>query len=86
MEELGWDTLNVCRENQKLCLMYKIQENLAPPYLSQACSPLVGEIREHNLRNAEHISLPPGKKTGYMNSYMPSSIRAWNKLDTDTKG
>jgi hypothetical protein len=21
-----------------------------------------------------------------MNSYMPSSIRAWNKLDTDTKG
>jgi hypothetical protein len=86
MDELGWDTLSVRRVNQKHCLMYKIQKNLAPPYLIQACPPLVGEVSAYNLRNAENISLPSGKKTGYMNSFMQSSIRAWNKLDINTKG
>jgi hypothetical protein len=86
MNELGWDTLATRREKQKLCLMYKIQKNLAPPYLIEAVPPLVGEISAYNLRNAENISLPAGKKTGYINSYMPSSVRAWNCLDASIKG
>jgi hypothetical protein len=86
MAELGWDSLHLRRANQKLCLMYKIQKNLAPPYLIASCPPLVGEISNYELRNAENISLPPGKKTGYSNSFMPSAIRMWNKLNPDTKG
>jgi hypothetical protein len=66
--------------------MYKIQKNLAPSYLVRACPPLVGEISNYNLRNAENIPLPPGKKTGYSNSFMPSSVREWNSLDPATKG
>jgi hypothetical protein len=86
MIELGWDALEVRRANQKLCLMYKIQQKVAPPYLIAACPPLVGEISNYLLRNAENISLPPGKKTGYSNSYMPSTIRMWNRLSPATKG
>jgi hypothetical protein len=86
MSELGWDTHETRRVNQKLCLMFKIRKNLAPPYLIEACPPLVGEVSAYNLRNAENISLPHGKKTGYCNSYMPSSIRAWNKLNANIKG
>jgi hypothetical protein len=39
MEELGWDSLSVRRKNQKLCLMYKIQNDIAPSYLSDSCPP-----------------------------------------------
>jgi hypothetical protein len=43
--------------------------------------PLVGERTTYNLRNADNINLPPGKKSGLFNSFFPSSIRIWNKLD-----
>jgi hypothetical protein len=85
MEELGWDSLEVRRESQRSTLMYKIQNNLAPPYLAELCPPLVGEVSRHNLRNAEHIAIPPGKKTSYVNSFMPSAIRLWNGLSRDIK-
>jgi hypothetical protein len=61
--------------------MYKIQNNLAPQYLRQACPPLVGTLTDYNLRNAGNIVIPPGRLTSYFNSYMPSSIRLWNTLD-----
>jgi hypothetical protein len=61
--------------------MYKIQNGLAPPYLSSICPPLVGEISTYNLRNADNIALPPGRRTGYVNSFMPNSVRLWNNLD-----
>jgi hypothetical protein len=86
MEELGWDSLDVRRKNQKLCLMYKIQNNIAPAYLIESCPPLVGAATTYNLRNAENISLPAGNKKGYTNSFFPSTIRLWNKLDQNIKG
>jgi hypothetical protein len=85
MTELGWDTLETRRANQKTCLMYKIQNNLAPPYLIQSCPPLVGDISNYNLRNADNIALPMGRSTGYCNSFMPSSVRLWNGLSRSLK-
>jgi hypothetical protein len=85
MEELGWDSLDVRRKNRKLCLMYKIQKNLAPGYLIEACPPLVGAASAYNLRNAENIALPPSNKQGYSNSFFPSTVRLWNDLDKNTK-
>jgi hypothetical protein len=85
MEELGWDSLGTRRELQKVCAMYKIQNNLAPQYLENACPPLVGEINNYNLRNAENIVLPMGRRTEYFNSFFPSAIRSWNKLDRNIK-
>jgi hypothetical protein len=85
MEVLGWDTLEVRREFQRTTLMYKIQNNLAPPYLADICPPLVGEVSRFNLRNAENIALPPAKATSYVNSFIPSAIRLWNGLNKDIK-
>jgi hypothetical protein len=47
--------------------------------------PLVGERTTYNLRNVNDINLPPGKKSGLFNSFFPSSIRIWNKLDRGMK-
>jgi hypothetical protein len=66
MDELGWDTLEMCRALQRTVMMYKIQKELAPPYLVDACPPLVGEVSRHNLRNADNIAIPMGKRTGYV--------------------
>jgi hypothetical protein len=65
--------------------MYKMQNNLAPPYLVQSCPPLVGEVSNYHLRNAGNITTPMGKKAGYFNSFMPSAIRAWNSLDENIR-
>ena len=85
MEELGWDSLDIRRKNQKLCLMYKIQNNLSPAYLIESCPPLVGANTAYNLRNAEDITLPPGNKKGYTSSFYPSTVRLWNKLEQNIK-
>jgi hypothetical protein len=80
-EELGWATLTSRRCSQRLCMMYKMQNNIAPVYLTQACPPLVGELSNYNLRNTDNIVLPLGKKAGYFNSFMPRTVRDWNSLD-----
>jgi hypothetical protein len=85
MDEMGWDQLKTRREIQRTCLMYKIQKQLAPQYLISACPPLVGEGMIYNLRNADNIAIPMGRRTGYINSFMPSSVRLWNALDRDIR-
>jgi hypothetical protein len=85
MKELGWNSLETRRGMQKACLMYKIQNDLAPGYLKDAYPPLVGTQPAYNLRNADDINLPSGKKTGLFNSFFPNSIRIWNKLDRGIK-
>jgi hypothetical protein len=37
MDELGWDSLETRRSMQKSCVMYKIQNDLVPDYLINAC-------------------------------------------------
>jgi hypothetical protein len=85
MEEVGWDSLGSRRARQRSTLMYKIQNHTAPPYLSEACPPLVGEVSHYNLRNADNITIPMGRRTGYVNSYFPSAVRLWNGLDRHIK-
>jgi hypothetical protein len=85
MEELGWESLEERRTSQRTVLMFKIQHFIAPPYLNEICPPLVGEVSNYNLRNANNIALPMGKKTAYVNSFMPSAVRLWNGLNTDIK-
>jgi hypothetical protein len=85
MKELGWESLESRRRSQKLCLMFKIRSNLAPPYLVEACPPLVGDVSQHNLRNNANLALPMGKKVGYFSSFMPSAVRAWNALDINIR-
>ena len=66
-------------------VMFKIQHFIAPQYLIDACPPLVGEVSSYNLLNADNITLPMGRRTGYVNSFMPSAVRLWNGLIRDIK-
>jgi hypothetical protein len=70
---------------QRSCQMYKIRNDLAPTYLVEACPPLVGEMNNYNLRNADAIAIPMGRRTGYVNSFMPGAIRLWNGLDRNIR-
>jgi hypothetical protein len=85
MNELGWDSLETRRKMQRTCLMYKIQNDIAPPYLISKCPPLVGCATNYNLRNAEDIALPMGRRTDHVNSFMPGAVRLWNELDTSIR-
>jgi hypothetical protein len=85
LDELGWDTLETRRGMQRACTMYKIQNEIAPTYLVETCPSLVGERNNYNLRNAEDIEIPLGRKTGYFNSFFPNTIRLWNNLDRSIK-
>jgi hypothetical protein len=42
-------------------------------------------MSNYNLRNNDHIAIPIGKKTGYVNSFMPNGIHEWNKLDRNIR-
>lgn len=83
--ETGWETLKQRRQNRKLHLMFKIQNNIAPNYLSDLVPSHVGAGNRYELRNSENISLPLCRTTLLQSSYIPSTISAWNNLPLSTR-
>ena len=83
--ETGFQTLQARRTNRKLCMVYKIQNNLAPVYLNNLMPPMVSEMTQYPLRNANNISIPRCRLNIYKNSFFPSSITAWNTLPDEIK-
>ena len=57
MNEIGWLSPSDKREYQKLVIMYKIQNGMAPNYLCNLLPPIVGQRTTCNLRNAVDISI-----------------------------
>jgi hypothetical protein len=81
--ELGWETLQVRRKNQRLTTMYKIEHNAAPDYLKESIP--VSNAQPYELRNADDI---PGVRTRtatFQNSFYPKTIREWNSLDPEIR-
>jgi hypothetical protein len=81
LEELSWPLLSLRRKNHRLNTMYKIQNNLTPPYLTDACPPLTRDRTSYNLRNSMHISVPQQRTASYQKSFYPQTINDWNNLD-----
>ena len=65
---------------RKLCLFYKIKNNLTPTYLKDIIPKNVGSRSNYNLRNANNISVPSARLRHSYNSFIPSSIRLWNNI------
>jgi hypothetical protein len=65
--------------------MFKIQNGLAPLYLTRACPPLTRDRTPYDLRTGMNITVPPIKTTTYQKSFFPSSIKNWNELDKKTR-
>jgi hypothetical protein len=85
LQELGWTPLLSWRRHHRLGIMYKIQTQIAPPYLRNACPPLTRERTTYNLRTSENITIPPQRTSTYQQSFYPHTIKDWNNLDRDIR-
>ena len=57
--------------------------DLTPYYLSSLVSPLVLNVSRYNLRNFNDTQTVASCATSFYNSFLPSSIRDWNRLNPD---
>ena len=81
-QELGLETLQSRRWFRKLCLFYKIVNNQSPSYLFDY---IPSTDRIYNTRNAADVPWIKSKHNFFKNSYIPSTIIEWNKLDQDIR-
>ena len=65
-----------------ICLYYKIFNNKSPSYLSDYI-PSTGRI--YSTRHAANVPTMKSKHTFFKNSYIPSKIIKWDKLDQDIR-
>ena len=85
LNDLGWETLQSRRNKHKLVLLYKILHGLAPDYPSELVPPLVQETTTYNLRNSDNVQNYRAHSDLFLNSFFPSSIRAWTDLPHDIR-
>ena len=83
--ETGWETLVARRNKQKLVLFYKMFNDLTPPYLSSLVPPLVQNASRYNLCNSNETQTIASRTTLFYNSFLPSSIQNWNRLNPDIR-
>lgn len=83
--DLGWETLQDRRTKHKLIIFFKMLNNLTPNYLSELVPARVQENNPYGLRNSNDIRTIHANSNVYFNSFLPSTIRAWNNLPDDTK-
>ena len=85
LADLGWESLHDRRQKHKLVIFYKIVNSLVPDYLSNLLPPLVQERTTYSLRNANDIRSIHAHTNLFFNSFLPSTIRAWNDLPDNVK-
>ena len=83
-EELGLETLKSRRWYRKMSFLYKVLKNESPSYLFQNI--LNAQRRSHRqTRNSGKIPSIFVKHDYFKNSFFPSAITEWNKLDCHIK-
>ena len=80
--EIGWESLSSRRKKHKLRLFFKMQNNLAPDYLSSLVLPTVGRTSAYPLRNSTNLHTLHAKSQLNFNSFLPSVIRDWTRGNT----
>ena len=84
-KEICWETLEIRRYNHKLTLLYKMMHNITPLYLSSLVPQSVSNLSRYNLRNSNDLQTIDARTNQYYNSFLPSSVRAWNNLSVEAK-
>ena len=84
-KEIGWDPLEKRRTDHKLTLFYKMTHNLTPLYLSSLVPQSVSNISRYSLRNSNDLQTIDARTTLYYNSFLPSTVRAWNNVHDEAK-
>ena len=76
--ELGLESLQYRRWYRKLCVFYKILNNMSPKYLSNI---IPSTTRRYSSGNDNNIPLVRLNNNYFRNTFFPSTITEWNKLD-----
>ena len=76
LNETGWSTLKARRNDHKLFMMYKIVNNLAPPYLSELRPDNVSSRSNRSLRANDNLIVPFARTERYKKSFYISSPTA----------
>ena len=77
LSELGWPSLMTRRSDAKLCLMFKILNNMTPSYL---LDDLVESHGGGPIVSARTNQLLVPRTSKFKNSFFPSTTSFWNKL------
>lgn len=80
IKEIGWLPLSERRLFQKVVLMYKIKNDIAPEYVCNLMPPTVANRTVYNLRNVEDISVLNRRTEIFSRSFIPSTITYWNSI------
>ena len=80
LEELAWTTLEERRVNDRLTMMYKIHNNLAP--LSKQA--YITQVTQSTRATHPHsYQMPYSRTETHRQSFFPRTIKNWNSLPTD---
>ena len=85
LNECGLDSLQDRRCRAKLVLMFKMKKGKTPDYLRTLLPGEVGENQGYNLRNSQDIRMPKVNKNYFLKSFIPSTIKSWNKLNENIR-
>ena len=81
-QELGFESLQQRRWYRKLCLFFKIIKYQSPKYLFE----LIPTARQvYMTRHKNRVPLFNVKHDYFKNSFFPSTVIEWNKLDTNIR-
>ena len=83
--ETRWDSLDERHRKHKLTLLYKMTNALSPLYLSSLVPQTVSNASRYNLRNSSDLQTVEARTSLFYNSFLPSTVRAWNSLSSTAK-
>ena len=81
-QELGLESLQQRRWYRKLCTFFKIIKEKSPDYVLNI---IPKNNSNHRTRNSYNIPQFNIKHNFFKNSFFPSVIAEWNKLDSDIR-
>ena len=84
-KELGWLKLSERRRLHILFLYFKMEKGLTPLYLTHLIPLRVGDTTNYPLRNSDDYVAINANIRSYANSFLPSTIIAWNNLPNSVK-
>ena len=82
--ELCWQTLEERRHRQRLRVLYKTMHGQAPEYLQNTIPAQAAGNQRYALRE-NNIPTYRTRTSTFHNSFIPKSIRDWNKMESSVK-
>ena len=82
LKDLGWERLEDRRRIHKLLFFHRLHYNNPPlpEYLTNLLTDTRQDATGLTLRSAQLLSIPPNRLESFRRSFIPSTIRQWNRL------